>query len=185
MDKNTHEVTTPDGEIVRADIHTKPLPTVFLRTPYNYDRDYASEASGLYCPEPTLTQQSFKDECDINVILERFGITGELPSNVRTPLNEDFVGITDYHQAVNLLKEADAAFMQMPANVRARFNNDAGEFIEWAEKKENLKEARELGLALPEPTEPTPQLVKIVQDDNPSNANAPTASGSAPSGASK
>ena len=34
----------------------------FLRTPFNYDRDLASEESGLKCEDPSLTQQQFKDE---------------------------------------------------------------------------------------------------------------------------
>ena len=50
----------------------------FMRTPYNYDTDEVSVDSGLVCPEPTLAQQQFKDEADINLILERFGRTGEL-----------------------------------------------------------------------------------------------------------
>lgn len=168
MDRLTHETTDPtSGEIIRADIETKPMPTVFLRTPYNYDRDYASTASGLSCPEPTLAQQNFKDECDINVILERFGITGQLPQNVATPLTADFVGITDFHSALDMIQKAEDAFMQMPANVRARFQNDPGAFIQWADDPANLKEARELGLALPEPAKPEPTLVKVVSDEPP------------------
>ena len=50
----------------------------FLRSLYNYDRDAASSESGLACDDPTLAQQQFRDEADINTILERFGRTGLL-----------------------------------------------------------------------------------------------------------
>ena len=40
----------------------------FLRTPYNYDTVAASNESGLGCEDPTLTQQQFAEESDINTI---------------------------------------------------------------------------------------------------------------------
>ena len=58
---------------------------IFLRTPYNYDRDAASNESGLACEEPSLAQQHFKDECDINNILRQFNITGLLPESPLSP----------------------------------------------------------------------------------------------------
>ena len=54
---------------------------IFLRTPYNYDLDAASNESGLACEEPSLAQQHYKDECDINTILQKFNITGLLPES--------------------------------------------------------------------------------------------------------
>jgi phage internal scaffolding protein len=123
--------------------------SVFLRTPYNYDTMEASDASGLTCPEPTLAQQNSKDECDINTIVRRFGLTGELPSNVRTPTYGDFMDATDYHTAMNAVIAADAAFMQLPADIRTRFNNDAGSFVDFVSDDNNRAEAEKLGLVLP------------------------------------
>ena len=42
---------------------------VFLRTPYNYDVNEASDASSLVCDDPSLAQQHARDECDINTIV--------------------------------------------------------------------------------------------------------------------
>ena len=53
---------------------------VFLRTPYNCDRDAATNESGLRCEDASLAQQHFKEECDINTILQKFNITGLLLS---------------------------------------------------------------------------------------------------------
>lgn len=124
---------------------------VFLRTPYNYDTMEASNASALLCEDPSLAQQHARDECDINTIVKRFGLTGELPSNVRTPTYGDFADATDYHTAMNAVIAANEAFMQLPADVRTRFNNDAGAFVDFVSDDSNRAEAEKLGLVLPTP----------------------------------
>jgi len=118
----------------------------FLRTPYNYDTDEASSVSGLSCPEDTLAQQHAKDEADINTIVRRFGLTGELPSGVRMPQYGDFTDASDYHTSLNAVRAADAAFMQLPADIRTRFNNDAGAFVDFCLDSNNRSEAEKLGL---------------------------------------
>jgi phage internal scaffolding protein len=118
----------------------------FLRTPYNYDRDVASNDSGLECPDPTMAQQQFREECDINTIMERFGRTGELIAPIRMPQYGDFDGVNDYHSAMNAIVEAQSAFDSLPAKVRARFSNDPAEFLEFVYNEENRDEAIRLGL---------------------------------------
>jgi len=120
--------------------------SVFLRTPYNYDTDAASNESGLACEEPSLAQQHFKEECDINTILERFNITGLLPESPLSPRYGDFSGIGDYHTAMNRVMAAKDEFLALPAQIRARFNNDPAELIEFLQNENNRLEAEELGL---------------------------------------
>jgi phage internal scaffolding protein len=120
--------------------------TVFLRTPYNYDRDAATNESGLACEEPSLAQQHFKDECDINNILRQFNITGLLPDQPLSPRYGDFSGIGDYHTALNRVIAAQDEFDGLPANIRARFDNDPANLIEFLENEKNRPEAEELGL---------------------------------------
>jgi len=119
---------------------------VFLRTPYNYDTDAASNESGLACEEPSLAQQHFKDECDINTILERFNITGLLPESPLSPRYGDFSGIGDYHTVMNRVMAAKDEFMTLPDQIRARFNNDPTQLIEFLQNETNRPEAEELGL---------------------------------------
>jgi phage internal scaffolding protein len=119
---------------------------IFLRTPYNYDTDAASNESGLACEEPSLAQQHFKEECDINTILERFNITGLLPETPLSPRYGDFNGIGDYHTALNKVMAAKDEFMTLPAQIRARFNNDPAELIEFLQDEKNRPEAEDLGL---------------------------------------
>lgn len=127
---------------------------VFLRTPYNYDTMEASDASALSCPEPSLAQQHARDETDINTIVRRFGLTGELPNNVRMPQYGDFTGVSDYQTAMNMVMEANAAFMQLPADVRTRFNNDPGALVDFVSDDNNRAEAEKLGLVMGSSSEP-------------------------------
>jgi phage internal scaffolding protein len=120
--------------------------TVFLRTPYNYDKDAATNESGLACEEPSLAQQHYKEECDINTILEKFNITGMMPENTLSPRYGDFTGIGDYHTAMNRVIAVQDEFEALPAQIRARFNNDPAQLIEFLENSDNRPEAEELGL---------------------------------------
>ena len=98
--------------------------TVFVRNPYNYDMDKVSNETGLECKDPSLAQQHMKDECDINTIVEQFGVTGELPSAPVSPQYGDFSGVSDYHSAINAVRAAEESFMALPAKLRARFDHD-------------------------------------------------------------
>lgn len=129
---------------------------IFIRTPFNYDRNEASDESGLKCVKKTRTQQQFKEETDINTIVRRFGLTGKLPENTRIPEYADYEGVFDFQTALNAVMDAEKAFMMVPSNIRREFDNDPGKFLEFCENKENLPKLREWKLAkpLPEPSLP-------------------------------
>lgn len=118
----------------------------FVRSAYNYDMNKASNDAGLKCADPTLTQQQYKDEADINTIIKRFNITGQLPTNIRMPTYQDFEGVFDYHSALNAVAQANEAFDRMPADVRSRFNNNPADFVDFCSNEENRQEAIKLGL---------------------------------------
>ena len=120
--------------------------TTFLRTQYNYDHNAASNASGLVCEEPTRAQQHHKDECDINIILERFGKTGQVPVNAISGTYGDFSGVHDYHTAMNALIASESEFAALPAQMRTRFDNDPSKLIEFLDNPQNKAEAEKLGL---------------------------------------
>ena len=120
----------------------------FLRTPYNYDTNAASDESGLACEEPTLAQQQYKDESDINNILRQFNITGQLPVAL-SPRYGDFTGISDYKTALDRVIAADEEFLALPAELRARFDNEPANLIEFLDNESNRAEAEKLGLVAP------------------------------------
>ena len=141
------------------------MKTPFLRTPYNYDRDAASNESGLACEEPTLTQQHFKDETDINNILRQFNITGLLPESPLSPRYGDFTGISDYQSALNAVIAAESEFEALPAQLRARFNNNPEELINFLENESNKDEALALGLIeQPEASVQTPKMAESTSE---------------------
>jgi phage internal scaffolding protein len=119
---------------------------VFVRNPYNYDMALVSQESGLECKDPSLAQQHMKDECDINVLVERFGVTGQLPQTPIEPTYGDFSGVSDYHSALNAIKAADTAFMGLPAQLRAKFDHDPNALLQFLQNEQNRDEAIMLGL---------------------------------------
>lgn len=134
----------------------------FFRSGFNYDVDAASTDSAFKPLGDSLTVQEQAEDADINTIVRRFGLTGQLPENVAIPRDGDFTTITDYHGALNIVAAADSAFAEMPANVRARFDNDAGKFMDFCHNPKNREEALELGLLaenLPSPAVASPQAL--------------------------
>ena len=117
-----------------------------VRNPYNYDRDLVSQATGLRCDDPSLTQQQFLVEADINHIAEKFMRTGEIAQVPNMPTSGDFQGIFDFQDAMNLIKQAKDEFMSLPARIRSRFENDPAQLISFLEDPNNRKEAEVLGL---------------------------------------
>lgn len=121
----------------------------------DYDTNLVGDESGLDCSsDKGRTQQHFKEEVNINTIVKRFGLSGQLPQGVRVPLEADFVDIVDYHSAMNAIRKAQESFMAMPAEVRGRFDHDPGKFVQFCENPDNLDEMRKLGLAVPKAPEP-------------------------------
>jgi phage internal scaffolding protein len=122
-----------------------------------YDKhDAMSTETGLKCLDSSLTQQQFKDESDINTIVDRFMKTGHLPDPVSMPQYVDYEGVFDFQSAMNVVRQADENFMRMDAKVRARFHNSPQEFLEFFANGDNAEEAVRLGLAVPQAKDSPP-----------------------------
>ena len=122
-----------------------------------YDNfDDRSNEFGLKCLDSSLTQQQFKEESDINTIVDRFMKTGHLPDPVSMPQYVDYEGVFDFQSAMNVVRQADENFMRMDAKVRSRFHNSPQEFLEFFADPANTEEAVRLGLAVPQPKESPP-----------------------------
>lgn len=98
---------------------------------------------------PSRTIQSAKDDADINVIVKRFGITGQMPASPRLPSYGDYSGVIDYQSAMNVIVQAKEAFMELPAEIRAKFGNDPQAYLQFASDPENIDSMRKMGLAIP------------------------------------
>lgn len=142
--------------MVRLFLKEMKMKTVFCRAPYNYDMDLASDKHGLDCKDESLTQQQFKEDSDINTIVNRFMKSGVLPTPVNMPQYVDYEGVFDYQTAMNAIRSADEQFMRMDAKVRSRFNNSPQEFLAFFADPANTEEAIRLGLAVPKAVAETP-----------------------------
>lgn len=144
---------------------------VFFRTGYNYDRDAVSLATGVDCSVSSVTGeviesftvQAHKEECDINEIVRRFGLTGQFPENPRPPVSGDFTGVTDFQSAMEAVVSAQEAFMEFPAALRDRFKNDPQLLMDFVGDEKNREEAVKLGL-VPHPPEKTRDVVQAVDE---------------------
>ena len=115
-----------------------------FKTIYNY-----KQMDGVRNNSPSLTQQQFKDECDINKIMDRYLRTGVLSDplqNRGTPKYGDYADIGDYMDHMNKVVEANEMFEALPASIRKRFNNNPGELIDFVMDENNRTEAEFLGL---------------------------------------
>lgn len=114
-----------------------------------------SDATAIICQDVDietgevvmLTKQEFRDECDINKILDRY--TPEALEERLAAANgvyADFSSIMTYGEAKQLIVDSDNAFMSLPAKIRGRFDNDVTQFIDFMEDSSNDEEAIRLGL---------------------------------------
>lgn len=122
-------------------------PLVQQNTPFR--SAYTGHVSvGLSIPEgENMTKQSFKDECDINLIMARYQETGFLPDNLN-PAQPQYIDATgfDFDLAMNLVAEATSSFNLLPVEVRNEFNHDPGAFLDFVADPANGPRLREMGL---------------------------------------
>lgn len=99
---------------------------------------------------PSLAKQSFKDECDINVIMGRYIRTGVLPETVQR-LEAQFADVSevDFQSAMELVAGAQSMFNELPSNIRNRFQNDPAQFLAFTSDEKNRPELAEMGLLAP------------------------------------
>lgn len=95
---------------------------------------------------PSMTKQSFKDECDVNNIMARFERTGVLDFVNEHEARYGDATALDYQVAMQTVALANSMFEDMPAKLRAEFRNDPAEFLAFIENPANLEKSYEMGL---------------------------------------
>lgn len=100
--------------------------------------------------EPSMTEQSYKDDCDINVILKRYN--GQLGLGNMSEFQEyyasnfeDVSAAVDLQEAYRQVAAAREAFDAMPSDIRSRFANDPVEMLAFLGDARNRDEAVKLG----------------------------------------
>lgn len=129
---------------------------------HQYDEEadaFYGQASQIVNDDPSLTQQHFAKEADINEIMRRFGVTdGSIPPAAIDPkFFGDFTDVPDFRQALDNTREAAERFNALPAELRARFHNDPVELWQFVTDPRNADQSVELGL-LKREAKPAPAI---------------------------
>lgn len=114
-----------------------------------FEPDYRSDDYGLDCSAGGCTKQSFKDECDVNNIVNRWLRSGVAPASSQVAQFLDVSNVPDYHGALNIVRAAQGAFGALPSAVRDRFENDPALLLAFLDDEKNYDEALSLGLVAP------------------------------------
>lgn len=94
----------------------------------------------------SLTQQHFRDQCNINNIVRRAQNAGRLPEAGGNPQYLDVSNIPDFQSAQNAVISAYNLFNQLNSKIRTRFDNDPGKMLAFVKDPVNLDEAIKLGI---------------------------------------
>lgn len=131
---------------------TKPIQK--YRVAYDGDPDNTAELCCVKDFGESLTQQSFTQDADINVLVKRFGLdNAKLPVAPIDPrFYGDFTDVPDLRTALDIVRDAENRFMDLPAALRARFDNQPGKLWDFVNDPINAEACVQLGLlARPEP----------------------------------
>lgn len=122
----------------------------------------AKTHKGIKFKDASRTKQSFKDDADINNIMDKFTKTGILPSMIdKNPKYGDFSDVPDYLESINTVLLAEEQFAALSSKVRKKFDNDPAKFLEFVHNPDNLDEMIKMGLAEPRPAPTTPPVIDI------------------------
>lgn len=110
----------------------------------------------LKCEDPSLTQQDFTEECDINNVILRFAGTGELPPrhNGREPEFIDVSEFGDLHETLSRARAGREAFDALPAEVRASVGNDPERLLQALDEHARFRASTEEDVTKPSAAKP-------------------------------
>lgn len=124
------------------------------------------------CKDPSLTQQHFTEDADVNTIARRFALDkGPMP---HVPIDPRYYGdlsdVPDLRTALDLVRDAENRFMDLPPALRARFDNQPSRLWDWINDPFNADQAVALGLLKrpPEPPAPAPTVTTVAHIQTPS-----------------
>ena len=104
-----------------------------------YDYFNPPEDEGITFTEPSMVQQQFAYESDLNNLVDhnmhfkdpafvtKMILSGKMSD--KQPLYGDFTQVADYQTALNTVNNAREQFAQLPAKLRDRFDNDPAKML--------------------------------------------------------
>lgn len=144
-----------------------------------YTRYKAPKSPVADSSKPSLTQQEFKESCDINNILAKFSVQAQAlgvdPSQLM-PQDQgsygDFSNLDDFQTAQNKIAFLNDQFSNLPSSVRRKFGDDLNVFIGAISDPTRVDELGELGVWNKDSfLEFKRQRAQLLQQDQPQNAD--------------
>lgn len=129
--------------------------------------------------QPSLTKQSEYQQSDIHYIMKQFernGVMNHLAQHEGT--YGDYADLPTYHEAQNLIAEANSMFETVPASIRELHDNDPSKFVSWMMDSKNREAMLEQGFTdthLPpvDERQPTPKPAPAPAEPTPAPAEPP------------
>lgn len=118
--------------------------------PVDWTGELPDRRTGELVKEPSMTKQSFMQECDINNIIKSYQVTGiwsHINERAQQGVYADLPDPIDFQESLNLVHQAEQSFASLPSSVRSRFENDPTKFLEFMADPANQEEMIKLGLA--------------------------------------
>lgn len=112
--------------------------SISFKTPYQEQERQQISFDGV-----SLTDQSFKQECDIGFIIENFVKTGQLPESSMSFV--DCTTVQKFEDAMQIVAEAKSNFEQLPSSIRDEFKTVTN-YLSYISDPANLKDSYERGL---------------------------------------
>lgn len=135
--------------------------------------------------KPSLTQQEFKESCDINNILAKFSVQAQalgVDPSLLMPQDQgtygDFSNLDDFQTAQNKIAFLKDQFSNLPSDVRRKFGDDLNTFMSAISDPNRIDELGELGVWNKQSyLEFKRQRAQLLQQDQSQNADkiAPSA----------
>lgn len=130
----------------------------------------------LSSTRPSLAQQQFAKEADVNVLIERYKKTGSFynpltPAGTpRMPQYADLSAIPDMMGQLELLQGVQRLFGSLPAHVREQFGHNPATFVAWAQDPAHFSDGVKLGIF--DPSEQPKQPSAAQEETTPAQAGA-------------
>ena len=106
----------------------------------------------------TMVRQAFKDEVDINRIVERYRATGQLPLTNAQARYGDVTDYQDYKTMLDYVHEALRKADDLPENALEQFNANPEDFMRRIDAAESRDDLVALGIVEPKVAEASPAV---------------------------
>ena len=128
--------------------------------------DLGEPVKGLEFKQPSLAQQQFKEDCEIESILQRHnlgGVMGIYPQSEQQPMYADVSDIPDFQVSQTHVARATEYFEGLPSSVRAHFNNNLSEFLSALGNPDARQSLTDMGI-LKKKADPAPDQSSVLPD---------------------